>query len=150
MTRSLFVVQAGPLTTVQDGGRWGFQRFGVPVAGAMDRTALAIANRLVGNPPDTAGIEIAVTGARFRSGGRNIAVAVAGAANLTVDGLPLGNWRSFVLQRGQTASVAPDRHGMFGYLAVAGGIDLPRVFGSLSTHLRSGLGPFEGRALQTG
>ncbi len=150
MTRALYVIQAGPLTTLQDGGRRGYQRFGVPVAGAMDRTALAIANRLVGNTPEAAAIEIAVTGARLRCGGGAISVAVAGAAALTIDGVAQGSWRSAVLHRGQTATLLPERDGMFGYLAVAGGFDLPPVFGSLSTHLRSGIGPFDGSALKTG
>jgi biotin-dependent carboxylase-like uncharacterized protein len=150
MTRALFVVQAGPLTTIQDAGRRGYQRYGVPVAGAMDNTALAIANRLVGNSVDSAAVEFAVTGARFRCGGDPVTIAVAGAVSLSVDGQPLGNWRTFTLRRGQTASIAPDRHGMFGYMAIGGGLDLPPVFGSLSTHLRSAIGPFDGRALQTG
>lgn len=150
MTRALYVIQAGPLTTLQDGGRRGYQRFGVPVAGAMDRTALAVANRLVGNPSEAAAIEIAVTGARLRCGDGAITIAVAGAAGLTIDGAAQGNWRSAVVHRGQTATVVPERGGAFGYLAVAGGFDLPPVFGSLSTHLRSGIGPFGGRALKTG
>lgn len=150
MNRALFVIQAGPLTTLQDGGRRGYQRYGVPVAGAMDRTALAVANRLVGNNVDMAAIEVAVTGARLRCGGGPVAIAITGAAGLTIDGIPQGSWRSAVLRRGQTATILPDRHGMFGYLAVGGGFDLPQVFGSLSTHLRAGIGPFGGAALKTG
>lgn len=150
MKRALFVIQAGLLTTLQDAGRRGYQRYGVPVAGAMDKTALAIANRLVGNPADMATIELAISGARLRCGGRPVTIGVAGAVSLSVDGVPLGNWRTFTLQRGQTASIAPDRQGMFGYVSVGGGFDLPPVFGSLSTHLRSRIGPFDGRVLKTG
>lgn len=147
MKAVLHVIQAGPLTTLQDSGRRGYQSVGVPVAGAMDALALAVGNRLLGNPPGLAGIEIALSGMRLRVGGGAVRVAVSGAASLAVNGTEYGAWVAATVERGQTISVAPLSDGQFGYLTVAGGFGVEPVLGSLSTHLRAGIGPFGGRAI---
>ena len=85
------VVQAcGPMTSLQDRGRLGYQRFGVSPSGAMDRRALAMANTLVGNAPDTAAIEFMNLGGTFTCEGGNLLVALAGAGCLAgLDGTPV-------------------------------------------------------------
>lgn len=144
------VVQAGPLCTLQDLGRRGQQRYGVPVAGAMDVAALAAANRLAGNTPDMAAIEVALGGLRLRATTSGVMVAIAGAATLSSEGHEFGGWRSLRLARGQTVSIVPDREGVFAYLAVRGGFQAAGFLDSLSTHTRAGMGGLNGGPLQAG
>jgi biotin-dependent carboxylase-like uncharacterized protein len=130
------IVAPGPLATLQDGGRLGYAHLGVGRAGAADRAALDRANRLVGNHPGAAGVEvtfgglavrlpdpttIALTGAECPGGpGWNVAVTLPAGARFTL-GVPAAGLRS--------------------YLAARGGIDVPAVLGSRSTDTLGGLGP---------
>ena len=144
------VLDGGLLTTVQDLGRVGAQRFGVPVSGAMDTWSLRVANRLVGNPEEAAAIEITLVGPAMRFEGPGV-IALAGAdLAAQIDGRPAATWQSHAIRSGATLSFAGARDGMRAYLAVAGGIDVPLVLGSRSTFVRSALGGFEGRALRAG
>ena len=130
------------MTSLQDKGRIGHQRFGVSPAGAMDPAALAIANALVGNPLESAAIELAVFGAMLRAEGGAVRVALAGADMvLETDGTPVLPLTSVTLSDGQHLLIKPARAGVFAYLAVAGGFGGERDLGSLSHHARSGLGP---------
>jgi biotin-dependent carboxylase-like uncharacterized protein len=142
------VLRAGALTTVQDAGRAGHAHLGVPAAGALDSPALRLANRLVGNEPATAGLEITVTGCRLRLHHTTI-IAVTGApvARLTVDGRSVDAGVPVPVPAGAVVDVGPTRSGVRTYLAVAGGVDVPPVLGSRSTDTLSGLGP---RALRDG
>jgi biotin-dependent carboxylase-like uncharacterized protein len=151
MTPSLRVDSPGPLATVQDLGRRGWLRFGVPAAGAMDPIGLALANALVGNPPGTAAIELTLAGGRFTvlDGPARIAVA-GGDFPLLLDGHPAAGGRSYRLEPGQTIAVGAARTGARAYLAVAGGFRMAPQLGSLATHLRSGIGGWHGRALLAG
>lgn len=152
MTAALRILEPGFRTTVQDLGRAGFQRYGVPVSGALDATALAAANLLVGNPPATAALEIALTGpvlevaadgARFAGCGSGMTLEVQS------DGAPrrVAPLATVTLGRGQRLRVIAPTGSAVGYLAVAGGLNLAPVLGSRSTHLRSGIGGLAGRAL---
>jgi biotin-dependent carboxylase-like uncharacterized protein len=144
------VLEPGLLTTVQDLGRRGYERFGVPVAGAMDEFALRAANGLVGNPADAAGLEITLVGPRLRAT-ENCLVAVCGAdLDLHVGDRSLPGWMAVFVRRGWEISFGGPRRGCRAYLAVAGGIDVPPVMGSRSTYLRGGFGGFQGRALRAG
>ena len=136
------VLRAGALTTVQDAGRAGHAHLGVPAAGALDGPALRLANRLVGNAPATAGLEITVTGCRLRVRHTTI-IAVTGApvARLTVDGRSVDAGVPVPVPAGAVVDVGPTRSGVRTYLAVAGGVDVPPVLGSRSTDTLSGLGP---------
>ncbi|HRD77272.1 MAG TPA: biotin-dependent carboxyltransferase family protein [Hyphomicrobiaceae bacterium] len=130
------------MTSLQDRGRIGHQRFGVSPAGAMDPLALAVANALVGNPLDTAAIEMAVFGAALKAEGGSVRVALAGAEMaLEVGGEPVPPLASVTLREGERLTIRSARSGVFAYLAVAGGFDVPPDLGSLSHHARSGLGP---------
>jgi biotin-dependent carboxylase-like uncharacterized protein len=144
------VLDPGMLTTVQDRGRYGYQRYGVPVSGAMDLFALRAANRLVGNPDGAAALEMTLLGPRLRVLAP-VAIALAGAdLGAMLDDRPLPTWESVVVPAGATISFQGPRDGIRGYLAVAGGLGVPLVLGSRSTYLRSHLGGKEGRALKAG
>ncbi|WJK41636.1 biotin-dependent carboxyltransferase family protein [Solwaraspora sp. WMMA2056] len=135
------VVRAGALCTVQDRGRPGWAHLGVPRSGALDQPALALANRLVGNPPDAAGLEITLTGCQLRlpAGGT---VAITGApAAIRLAGRPAGFLSCVPVPAGAHLDVGPARYGVRSYLAVAGGIAVPPVLGSRSTDLLAGIGP---------
>jgi 5-oxoprolinase (ATP-hydrolysing) subunit C len=149
--RALVVEACGPGTSLQDGGRVGYQRYGVASSGAMDRLALAAANALVGNPAGAAAIEFTLLGGRFTAAGGRIRVAVAGApSGLALDGQAVPSSATLTVGSGQVLAVGPMRAGVYAYLAVAGGFDLPPQLGSLSLHQRAALGGFHGRTLQAG
>ena len=144
------VLDAGGLTTVQDLGRYGFQRYGVPVSGAMDGFALRVANLLVGNAQDAAALEMTLTGAQLLFL-KDAIVAVTGADMQPRVGegtAPM--WQAFSIPRGGVLSFRGLRSGMRAYLAIAGGIDVPVVLRSRSTYLRSRFGGFQGRPLHPG
>lgn len=148
---ALVVESCGPMTSLQDRGRLGLQRFGVSPSGAMDRRALAQANVLVGNPSDMAAIECVNLGGSFTAEGGDLLIALAGAgASLSIEGTPLAPLTSAVLKAGETAQVSHARTGAFAYLAVAGGFALAPQLGSLSFHRRSRLGGLNGAPLQAG
>jgi biotin-dependent carboxylase-like uncharacterized protein len=141
VTTKLSVLDAGPLTTVQDRGRRGFAHLGVPRSGALDAEAAGYANRLVGNSVDAAVLETTLGGVSFRVSGP-AAFAVTGApAAVTVDGRPRPFAEPSTLRAGQTVRVGPAVSGLRSYVALSGGIDVPPVLGSRSTDTLSGLGP---------
>jgi biotin-dependent carboxylase-like uncharacterized protein len=129
------ILEAGPLTTVQDGGRAGFAALGVPRSGAFDRAALRRANLLVGNPPDAAALEVTLGGLVLRALDA-VTVALAGAP---CPGLDAGV--AATLAAGTVLRLGTPRSGLRSYLAVRGGIDVAAELGSRSTDLLSGLGP---------
>ena len=144
----LVIEDAGLLTTVQDAGRWGYQHFGVSVSGAMDMAAHCRANRLVGNPPEAATLEITLVGPvlRFETA---IRVGVAGAAfELRLDASEVSTETVLHAQQGQRLAFGRRTAGARAYLAAAGGFAVPLVLGSRSTHLRSRMGGLDGRALR--
>ena len=147
---ALEVLEGGMLTTVQDLGRYGYQRYGVPVAGAMDSFALQAANALVGNSLDEAALEITIVGPTLRATASCL-IAVTGAdLGLRVNGRPLPSWMAVFVRRGWIVEFGSRRMGCRAYLAVAGGIDVSLVMGSKSTYLRGGFSGVEGRALRGG
>ena len=144
------IEDAGLLTTVQDTGRWGYQHYGVSVSGAMDMAAHCRANRLIGNPPEAATLEITLVGPvlRFETAMR---VGVAGAAfELRLDASEVSTETVLHARDGQRLTFGPRTAGARAYLAAAGGFAVPPVLGSRSTHLRSAMGGLEGRALRAG
>lgn len=135
------VRRAGPRTTVQDLGRPGWAHLGVPRSGALDPAALALANRLVGNPADTAGLELTLGGCELRLT-RAGTVAVTGAdVDVRVDRRPGDVGRPLAVPAGAVLRIGPPRHGLRNWLAVDGGIAVAPVLGSRSTDTLSGLGP---------
>jgi len=133
------IIDAGLRSTVQDRGRFGHLRSGVPPAGAADPFALAAANALVGNATDAAGIEIIGTLFRFTSDhSRVIAVAGRDVSLTTRSRLP--GWSSVFVRAGQTVTVHSGERTRFAYLAVSGGIATEPVLGSRSSYVPAGLG----------
>lgn len=146
----LSILEPGLLTTVQDLGRPGYQQAGLVVGGAMDATALRVANLLVGNPPTAAGLEITLRGPRIRFGD-DCLLALAGAdLSPTLDGQPVGRYRPVWVRAGTELAFGRPVAGCRAYLAVAGGLAVPLVLGSRATYLRAQLGGLHGRALQAG
>lgn len=139
--RGILVVRTGALALVQDLGRPGHAAVGVPRSGAADRAALRLANRLVANPEDAAGIEVLLGGLAVTA--RRIAVvALAGAAApADVDGSPVGHHAVLTLRAGQTLTLGTPAAGLRTYLAVRGGITVAPVLGSRAGDTLSGLGP---------
>ncbi|MBI5932959.1 MAG: biotin-dependent carboxyltransferase family protein [Chloroflexi bacterium] len=136
----LEILEAGGLVTVQDAGRRGWQKFGVPVSGAMDWFAHRAANVLVGNPPDAATLEIGFGDVTLRAL-RDCVIAVTGAGFVTSTfawTFPL--WTSFVVHAGGTVRIMKEGDGNWAYLAIAGGIESESMLGSRSSYLRAGLG----------
>jgi 5-oxoprolinase (ATP-hydrolysing) subunit C len=148
---ALVVRACGSMTSIQDAGRFGWQRYGVSSSGAMDRLALATANALIGNAPGAAGIEFMLMGGTFEAEGGTVRIAVAGApCGMTVDAQPLPATTSVTLRSGQTVTVGTVQSGVYAYLAVAGGLALTPQLGSLSLQPRAGIGGLNGRTLQAG
>ena len=144
------VLEPGLLTTIQDIGRFGYLRHGVPVSGAMDPVALRLANLLVGNAEGEGCLEVTLSGPRLRF--RSSAVIAVTGADLSprINGSPIATWGSAAVQHGDELSFGGQESGTRAYIAVAGGLDVPVVMGSKSTFMKAGIGGFEGRALKTG
>ena len=147
----LVISSIGPASSVQDGGRYGAQRYGLTPSGAMDRLALSAANCLVGNAPFTAAIEIGPFGAAFTAREGAVRVALAGASrNADVAGRAVASDTSMTLADGETLTLGFARGGSFSYLAIEGGIAGEPMFGSLAVNARAGLGSPYPRPLQAG
>lgn len=144
------VTKPGWLTTVQDSGRWGFQALGVPVAGAMDPYSHRLANAMAGNLADAATLEVTLVGPELVFEDERL-VAIAGALfEMTLGDHSAPSARAFVVPAGATLRFGRRLRGTRAYLAVAGGIATPRTLGSRATHLPSGMGGVDGRALKAG
>jgi biotin-dependent carboxylase-like uncharacterized protein len=142
------VLEPGPQTTVQDAGRFGHGRYGIPPSGPVDRPAFVLANRLVGNDDGAAALELTVLGPRLRAE-RACALAVTGAdAPVTVNDAPAAAWTTLSLAAGDVLKIGAARRGVRGYIAVAGGIAVAPAVGSRATYLRGRLGGVQGRALK--
>jgi antagonist of KipI len=148
---SVIQVQApGLLTTVQDLGREGFGPIGVSPSGAADPISIRLGNRLVGNPEGAAGLEMTLLGGTFLFP-EGAVIALAGSDfGSTLDAAPVAPWTSVAAKPGQTLRVGSTRCSARCYLCVQGGIVVQPWLGSASTHLLSGLGGYQGRALREG
>jgi biotin-dependent carboxylase-like uncharacterized protein len=149
---SQFVIAAiGPASSVQDGGRYGAQRYGLVPSGAMDRLALAAANCLVGNDQFAAAVEVGPLGATFVARDGPVRVALAGAArNADIAKRPVAFETSMTLADGESLTLGFARGGTFSYLAIEGGVLGEPMFGSLAVNARAGLGSPYPRPLQAG
>ena len=140
----------GLLTTVQDLGRIGYQRYGMPVCGAMDHYAMELANILVGNPRGEAVIEATVLGPTLVFGEAEVFAITGGDFGPTLNGQPIENDRAYLAEAGDTLALPMAKAGARAYIAFAGGLDLEEVMGSRSTFLKGGVGGFQGRAIKEG
>lgn len=147
---SLLVESAGLQTTVQDLGRPGFGPEGVSASGAADPVALRLGNLLVENQPGVAGLELTLVGGSFVFPDGAVIALTGADLGATVNGRPLEMWASHTLEPGTKLMFGATKNFARGYLAIAGGIQVDPFLGSASTHVLSGLGGFEGRALRKG
>ena len=155
MSGHLRVIAPGLATSVQDTGRFGYQRFGVPTAGVLDRVAMVAANTIVGNAPDVAVVEMLYLGATFEVAAESVRVTCVGlgaSLEVTEGGetrhVPSGE--SARLGRDARLRVMLGRDAMSCVLAIEGGLALGAVMGSRSTFARAGIGGIEGRVLAAG
>ncbi|HYY47963.1 MAG TPA: biotin-dependent carboxyltransferase family protein [Thermoplasmata archaeon] len=147
----LEVVQHGIEATVQDlYGRPGFYSQGIPPSGAQDGTSLGLANLLVGNDKNEAGIEITLLGPQIRFQDGHTIALTGGDLSPKIDGAPAPMWESVAVQPGSLLTFGRIENGCRAYLAVAGGIDVPEVLGSKATYARGEIGGHEGRPLRKG
>jgi biotin-dependent carboxylase-like uncharacterized protein len=154
------VLDGGPQTTVQDLGRPGYLRTGMPPSGAFDSYSLRAANLLVGNnpggrymvgrDPGAAGLEILLFGCRLEATEDHL-IAVTGAdLSFTLNEQPMPMWRTVRVRRGDILAFRAPRYGVRAYLAVAGGIDVPPFLGSRATNVRAFVGGVAGRNVKRG
>ncbi|MGB2667468.1 MAG: biotin-dependent carboxyltransferase family protein [Candidatus Acidiferrum sp.] len=147
---SLVVQSPGLLTMVQDLGRAGYGALGISPSGAADPVALRLGNLLVGNLAGAAALEMTLLGGSFVFP-EGAVVAVTGADfGATIDGRAVEMWRAHTIARGGVLAFGATRNFARSYLTVAGGIQVAPFLGSAATHLLSGLGGLEGRALRRG
>lgn len=142
------IIRPGLLTTVQDGGRRGYQGFGVPVCGAMDWRALATANILAGNDWEEAALEITAMGPAIRFCCDAVFALCGADFSATLNGTPLSSCGAFLAHEGDELEMGAAKGGFRSYLAVSGGFDVPLFLSSRSTCLSAHFGGFNGRALQ--
>ncbi|MBI3050493.1 MAG: 5-oxoprolinase subunit PxpB [Acidobacteria bacterium] len=148
--RTITVLQPGLLTTIQDEGRWGYQGLGVPVAGPMDPVAHRLANALVGNPREAATLEATLIGPELRFDQDTWIVVTGGDLQPALDGRDAPMYAPLHCRAGSVLRFGSRRSGARAYIAVDGGIAVPPVLGSRATHVLSGLGGIDGRALRAG
>jgi antagonist of KipI len=142
------VLEPGLFTTVQDLGREGFGPMGVSPSGAADPISLRLGNRLVGNAEGAAALEMTLLGGTFLFPDGAVAALAGSDFGATLDGRPVEMWTAFQAKPGQVLRMGPTQSGARCYLCVRGGIEVKPFLGSASTHLLSGLGGHEGRALR--
>jgi biotin-dependent carboxylase-like uncharacterized protein len=148
--KGIIIEKSGPLTTVQDSGRSGFRKYGVPASGAMDTFSMMAANSLAGNHPGTPLLEATISGPviRFISA---CTFAVTGApCRVTLNGSPVSQWKSIRAGRNAVLETGITTAGARIYIAFAGGLSLSPVMGSCSTYLKGSFGGINGRELRKG
>ena len=144
---SIKVKKGGFLTTVQDLGRIGYQKFGMPVAGAMDNFSYRVANFLVGNKENEAVLEATLLGPELEFD-CDISFAVTGAnMKPALNGKEISMWESYKATKGDTLSLGVVTSGLRAYIAFSGSIEVPLLNNSKSTYLKTGIGGFKGRKL---
>lgn len=147
---SIVALRGGLRTTVQDLGHAGYGRYGVPERGALDPLSLRLANMVIGNPPDAAGLEMTLDGAHLLFE-HAATIAVCGAdMTASVEDRALGQCRPIDVGAGVVVRFGQARVGARAYLAIGGGIDVPLILGSRGTHLRARFGGLDGRAIRSG
>lgn len=147
---SVKVLVPGPLTTVQDLGRFGYQKSGIPCSGVMDQRAYRIANELLGNCRGEAVLEHTLFGGSYLFSADTVIALTGADMTAAINGSPCPLGRPVPVRAGDILSLGMARQGCRTYLAAAGGFDVPTVLGSRSTDLKCGIGGYQGRALRAG
>jgi antagonist of KipI len=144
------VLKPGFFTTVQDLGRFGYLRYGVPVSGAMDTFSLTVANLLVLNSPSDAGLEITLIGPELQALARTQIAVTGGSVSPRINGQNALMWQTLDIEEGDVISFGKMESGCRAYLSVRCGVNTPLVLGSRSTYVRGGFGGVNGRQLKAG
>ncbi len=144
------VLEPGPFTTVQDSGRYGYQPFGIPVSGALDKFSYVAANVLAGNLDTAAALEITFIGPRLKALSDALLAVTGATVPLFVNDRLQPMWTSFRVAAGDVVSIRAASRGVRAYIAVAGGFVVPKVMGSYSTYTGGKIGGLEGRTLAKG
>jgi biotin-dependent carboxylase-like uncharacterized protein len=140
VTTVLEVKFCGPSVSVQDIGRRGFMRYGIPHSGPMDRTAFAVLAAALDAPKILAAVEVSIAGIELVcSEGSVTAAFIGGEFAVSLDGTKLAPWSVFTLERGMTLTIRSGRAGSWGYLGFVGDMDTDEWLGSRSNYLTSGL-----------
>ena len=148
--RSINILRAGPMLTVQDRGRTGYMKYGIGESGVMDHKSYAEANRLVGNKDNEAVLEATLMGPKIQFES-DCLIAVTGAdMEASIESAPIERGKAIKVYAGQTLIMGFAKKGCRAYIAVSGGIDVPVVMGSRSTNIKCHIGGYEGRALKDG
>ena len=138
------------MSTIQDRGRFGYRKYGIPVSGALDAFSFVMANRLVGNSDDAPTLEMTFYGPKIRVISDCVIALTGAQMALRVNGEPRPAWASVELGKNDVLQVGPASMGMRGYLAVGGGICVEQVMGSASTFVAAKIGGHNGRAIMKG
>ncbi|MBR0140209.1 MAG: biotin-dependent carboxyltransferase family protein [Firmicutes bacterium] len=144
------VLDPGLLTTVQDGGRFGYQQFGVTTSGPMDERAFALANILTGSPEGAEELEMTLSGGRYAFDSDAVIALTGADMKPLLNGAELPMYRAVSVKAGDGLALGFASSGCRTYLSVAGGMKIPLVMGSASTLAGKRLGGIEGRKLQKG
>jgi biotin-dependent carboxylase-like uncharacterized protein len=148
--KALEVISPGPLTTIQDRGRYGLGRYGVPPSGALDHFSARIANLLVGNAEGEACIETTLMGLKVKAMTDLVIAITGGDLQPHLNDSQCRMWQSLIIRKNDVLHFKGLKAGCRAYLSMAGGISLDPVLGSKSTNLISGFGGHEGRHLRKG
>lgn len=144
------VLKPGFFTTVQDLGRYGYLKYGVPISGAMDSFSMVAANLLVGNNPDDACLEITIIGPELQVLADTQIALTGGRLSVEINGEEAPMWQTLTVRKGDVVSVGKVESGCRCYLSIRGGINTPVVLGSRSTYVRGRFGGIDGRQLKVG
>ena len=154
MTAALKIISPGPHTTIQGVRRVGYQDIGIPASGPLDPVSLRLGNALVGNLPDTPGLELLLQGPMCEVVAESVRIALVGcSASIEMRSHPARRvpaGQSVWLTQGDVFRIGPLVDSACAYIAVEGGLAIAPVLGSLSTYVRGAIGGLEGRRLQKG
>ena len=145
----IIIRQGGMLTMVQDAGRFGYQTCGISVTGACDLRSYTLGNLLVGNGENAAGLEVTMPGLQLEFTEPTVIAITGGDMRPLLNDAPVSMYQAVAVKAGDVLRFSGYRSGFRAYVAFAGGLDVPEIFGSRSTHLRCKFGGYEGRKLAT-
>ncbi len=146
----IMMINGGLLTTIQDGGRRGYQRYGMGVSGAVDVHSYVYANILVGNVHNEAVLEVTMMGPVIEFTSDTVIAVTGGDLSPMLGDLPLPMYQAVRVKKGSILTFGAVRSGCRAYIAFAGGLAITPVMGSRSTYIKANLGGYEGRSLQAG
>ena len=146
----IYIMNGGILTTVQDLGRFSYQQYGVSPGGAMDNRSFRLANFLVGNWENEAGLEVTLLGPQIRFTSHAIFAITGGDLTPCLNGQAIDTYRAIQANAGDILSFRGLKSGCRSYIAFAGGLDVEPVMGSRATLIRGAIGGYQGRKLKTG